>query len=84
MSGRDLCIETLVALSSLKDVYRCARECLGLQPRADSRSLRLIYIGNRIPHEDSGEWNNGDEIPCNDALAFRRLRGAIMQAVVHA
>ena len=79
MSGRELRIETLVDSSSFKDVYRCARECVGLKPRADSRSLLLIYIGNRLPEKDS-EWTDGEEIPCNDALAYRRLRGAILQA----
>ena len=83
MSGNELRIETLVAASSFKDVYRRARECLGLKPNADSRSLRLIYIGNRLPQKYS-EWKYGDEIPCTDALVNRRLRGAIMQAIIHA
>ena len=82
MSGSELRIETLVSSSSFKDVYRCARECLGLQPRADSRSLRLIYIGNRLPAKDS-EWKDGEEIPCNENLAYMRLRGAILQAIIH-
>ena len=82
MSGRELRIETLVDSSSFRDVYRYARKCVGLQPRADSRSLRLIYIGNRLPEKDS-EWTDGEEIPCNDALAYRRLRGAILQAIIH-
>ena len=82
MSGRELRIETLVASSSFKDVYRCARECLGLKPNADSRSLRLTYIGNRLPHKEcEGEY--GEEIPCNDYLAYRRLRGVIMEAIIH-
>ena len=82
MSGSELRIETLVASSSFKDVYRCARECLGLKPNADNRSLRLTCIGNRLPHKEC-EWNYGEEIPCYDILAYRRLRGVIMQAIIH-
>ena len=82
MSGRELRIETLVSSSSFKDAYRGARECLGLKPNADSRSLRLIYIGNRLPQKE-WEWKYGEGIPCNGNLAYRRLRGAIMQAVIH-
>ena len=82
MSGSELRIETLVSSSSFKDVYRCAREWLGLKPNADSRSLRFIYIGNRLPPKES-EWKHGEEIPCIDNLAYTRLRGAIMQAIVH-
>ena len=67
---------------SFKDVYRCARECLGLKPNADSRSLRLTYIGNRLPRKEC-EWRYGEEIPCHDSLAYRRLQGVIMQAIIH-
>ena len=82
MSGSELRIETSDSSSSFKDFYRRARECLGLKPNADSRSLRLTYIGNRLPHKVC-EWEYGEEIPCNDYLAYRRLRGVIVQAIIH-
>ena len=82
MSGSELRIETLFPTMSFKDVYRCARECLGLKPNADSRSLRLTYIGNRLPRKEC-EWRYGEEIPCHDSLAYRRLQGVIMQAIIH-
>ena len=82
MSGSELFIETLFPTTSFKDVYRCARECLGLKPNADSRSLRLTYIGNRLPRKEC-EWRYGEEIPCHDSLAYRRLQGVIMQAIIH-
>ena len=86
MSGSELRLETLVASTSysFRDVYRCARACLGLKPNADSRSLRLTYIGNRLPQTEwKWIWKYGEEIPCNDILAYRRLFGVIMQAIIH-
>ena len=74
MSGSELRIETLFPTDSFKDVYGCARERLGLKPNADSRSLRLTYIGNRLPHKEC-EWKYGEEIPCNNILVNGRLWG---------
>jgi hypothetical protein len=78
-TGEVLMIHTMVRASTFRHLYVETRKILGLQLRGSSISVCLRFISGRY---EAG-FRFEEEIPCGDNYIHSRLKGAVLQVVVH-
>ncbi len=83
MSGNSILMDTLTGSSTYRELYERARILLGLQLRGSPVSLTLSYAGRNPYSHEANRFAVGEIIPCNDALCQHKLRGSILQIVMH-